>query len=340
MIHAPAPTPAVSVLLPFHNAASTLPAALRSLRGQTLREFEVVAVDDGSTDGGDEVVRAHARHDPRFHLVQQPHRGHVAALNAGLERCRGALVARMDADDISLRPRLAEQRRLLQERPELEVVSCLVRSFPFSRVGPGMALYEQWLNSARTPAELERDLLVESPLCHPSVMLRAHTLRRAGGYREGMFPEDYELWLRLSRAGVAMAKVPRLLFLWRDSAERLTRTSPQFGRDRFFALKLDHLLRRWPGRELLVWGAGKHGKPWLRAAAEAAALLPLVVDVDPRKIGQWIHGCRVIPPEDLPPPSAERLLLVAVGAPGARGQIRAHLAGRGYRELAHFVCVA
>ena len=74
---------------------------------------------------------------------------------------------------------------------------------------------------------------------------------------------------------------------------------------------------------MLVWGAGREGKPWLRALAASAELEDRAVDVDPRKLGQRIHGCRIIPPAELGPPRPDRLVLVAVGSPGARAEIRA-----------------
>ena len=265
------PAPRVSVLLPFFNAERTLPMALSSVRRQTLRRLEVVAVDDGSTDGGADLVEQVAREDPRVRLLRQPHHGLVSALEFGRRHCRAELVARMDADDVSLNRRLRMQQELLQAEPSLGAVGCLVRMVPRRCLTDGMRRYERWLNGLCSPRSIRRDIFVESPLCHPSVMIRRQVLDDVGGYRDRGWPEDHDLWLRLDEAGVAMAKVPRVLLLWREDPARLSRTDPAYGRDRFFAVKLHHLVRRLASRQAMVWGAGQEGKPWMRALAAPAA---------------------------------------------------------------------
>jgi glycosyltransferase involved in cell wall biosynthesis len=300
----------------------------------------VVVVDDGSQDETAQIVEEHVRRDSRVKLLRQPHRGLCAALQAGLSRCDGVFLARMDADDISLRDRLREQVALLTALPDVAAIGCQIQIVPRRELTDGMLRYEEWSNGLVDPSQIRRDLFVESPICHPSAMIRADVLRRLNGYRDRGWPEDYDLWLRLDEAGLALGKVPRVLLLWRDGPTRLSRRDPAYGRDRFLALKLHHLLRRRAGRRIVVWGAGLEGKPYLRALADTGALADRVVDIDPRKIGQLIHGCRVIRPEELGPPSVERWVIAAVGAPGARAEIRRFLAAAGYREPADFVCVA
>lgn len=333
--------PRVSVLLAVRDGAATLQSALASIRRQTLRELELVVVDDGSRDGSDELVARAAREDSRIVLHRQPPRGLACALNAGLRRCRAALIARMDADDLAARDRLALQVDYLESHPEVAAVGGQIRIAPAWMVSEGMARYQAWQNAILDPAAHRRELFVESPLCHPSVMLRRTALEAVGGYREDeAWPEDYDLWLRIDETGGALAKLDRCLLVWRESAGRLTRTAPAYRRERFLPLKLHHLARRLAGRHVLVWGAGLEGKPWLRALQAESLLDEVAIDLDPRKLGQRIHGARVVPPERLGPPSSERLVLVAVGAPGARSQIRAYLSGRGYREPEDFICVA
>jgi glycosyltransferase involved in cell wall biosynthesis len=331
--------PLVSVLLPLHNAERTIRPAARSILRQSLRDLELVVVDDGSTDRSATIVEELARTDSRVRLARQDHRGLCAALQLGLSLCRGALVARMDADDISLRDRLAAQVDHLQRHPDVAAVGCRITIVPRALVSDGMRRYEEWSNALLAPDQLRRDLFVESPLCHPSVTIRAELLH-ALGYRDMGWPEDYDLWLRLDAAGHRLGKVDQALLLWREGPTRLSRVDAAYGRDRFFALKLHHLLHRRSERRCAVWGAGQEGKPWLRALRDADVLADGVVDIDPRKVGQRIHGCRVILPEELGPPSLSRWVVVAVGAAGARQQIREFLWRAGYREPEDFVCVA
>jgi hypothetical protein len=204
-----------------------------------------------------------------------------------------------------------------------------------------MAAYVRWSNGLLDHHAIARDALVESPLVHPSVMLRAALLRRLGGYRDFDGPEDYDLWLRALAAGARFAKLPQALVLWRDSAARLTRRDPRYARARFLALKLDALetTRLRAPRPLVIWGAGKAGKAWARALLARGHAVAGFVEVDPRKVGQHIHGAPVWPCAGAGRvPGA--LHLAAVAQPGARARIRAEAARLGLREGRDLVAVA
>jgi glycosyltransferase involved in cell wall biosynthesis len=333
--------PLVSVLLPVRDARATLPACLRSLRRQTLRAHEVVAVDDGSTDGSAELLERARSRDPRLVVLHAPPRGLVAALNRALALARAPLLARMDADDVAHPRRLELQAARLRAEPVLDVLGTRVRWWVPDGAGReagrtgGMAAYVRWSNTLLEHDQIVRDLLVESPLVHPSVMMRASLLRRLSGYRAFDGPEDYDLWLRARAAGARFGKLPQALLRWRDGAARLTRSDPRYGAGRFLALKLEALeaahLRR--PRPLVVWGAGKVGKAWARALLARGYALDAFVEVDPRKIGQRIHGAPVVALSQaaLLRPA---LHLAAVGQRGARRRIRREAARHGLDPVA------
>jgi hypothetical protein len=134
------PMPAISILLPCHNAEATLEEALASLAAQTHPDFEIVVVDDGSTDASPEILAAWAGRDGRFRVIRMEHGGIVAALQAGLAACRGDLVARMDADDRCTPDRLVKQARFLRATPDVDVAGCLVEHFPPETVREGFAI--------------------------------------------------------------------------------------------------------------------------------------------------------------------------------------------------------
>src|SRR5205823_5237839 len=147
----PVSAPEVAILLPAHDAEATLEVCLRSVARQSELRWECIVVDDGSTDGTRAVAERFAARDGRFRVVAAPHRGLVAALNAGLERCRGRVVARMDADDVMHPERLAAQLRALDAAPGLAAVGCHVRLFPRARLTDGLRAYERWLDSIDSP---------------------------------------------------------------------------------------------------------------------------------------------------------------------------------------------
>ncbi len=204
-----------------------------------------------------------------------------------------------------------------------------------------MRRYVEWVNGLTTPALVRRDLLVESPLVHPAASIRRSALERLGGWREGPFPEDYDLWLRCAEAGGELENVPVPLLLWRERPDRATRRDPRYALESHLRLKCAHLRRTVLSRadEVAVWGAGKTGKKLASALLREGVRVALFVEVDPRKIGRTVRDAPVFPVEEVS--RARGLpLLVAVGVPSARPLIRAELARQGFEELRDFWCVS
>lgn len=336
--------PVVSILLPVHNAAATLPRALASLFGQTLADWELVAIDDGSTDTTPQLLAAAAAADARVRIVAIPHAGIVAALAAGLAAARAPLIARMDADDECRPERLARQVALLAANPGIGVCATLVDFGGDPVARRGYALHVEWTNSLVTSEAIALNRFVESPLAHPSVMFRRELLAAHGGYRDHEWPEDYELWLRWLDAGVHFAKVPEPLLVWHDPPQRLSRNHPRYRTDAFYACKC-HYLARWlsrhvaPGRPLFLRGAGKPTRRRFAALGTHGVRLAGYVDVDARKIGGTIAGLPVLAPEAVPA-AAECFVLGAVGTRGARDFIRTQLSAQGRVEGRDFLMVA
>lgn len=329
------------MLLPARDAAATIRPAVASILRQTERDLALVCVDDGSTDATGEILAGLAGRDRRLTVVRGPGEGIAGALRRGLARCDAEVIARMDADDVAHPARLALQLEALAADPALAAVGARVRLFPRRHVREGMIRYAVWLNGLTSPELVRRDLFVESPLVHPAAAIRRAALERAGGWRDGPFPEDYDLWLRLAEAGARLSNLPRLLLDWRESPRRLTRADPRYALPRHVALKCAFLARGPLARrrEVAVWGAGETGKAFADALRREGISVVLFVEVDRRKIGGRIRGAPVIGWEEVG--RARGLpLLVAVGAPGARDRIRAELARAGFREIDDYRCVA
>lgn len=339
----------MSVVLPVRNAAATVARAIGSIQSQTLQEWELIAVDDGSADGTGEILRALAREEPRLKVIEQAPAGVARAANAAAAAARAAFVARMDADDVSHPERLAAQAAFL-EAPENRAVGVVGSRVEFGgdrAANAGYALHVDWVNSLVTPEEIALNRFVEAPLANPSVMFRRELPVRHGGYRDGNFPEDYELWLRWLDAGVRMAKVPRVLLTWHDAPTRLTRTDPRYAPEAFFRVKAEWIAR-WLAaeqigaeRKIFVWGAGRHTRK--RAAHLMANGITIAgyVDVDAKKTGRGVGGTGlpVIAPDALPPPAAI-FVLSYVSTRGARDYNRTQLGSRGYVEGRDFLMCA
>lgn len=328
--------------MPVRNAASTVVQAIESICRQTCVDWEMIVVEDHSEDRTFEIVDGLARKDSRVRVMTSPGRGIVAALNHGLSQARGELVARMDADDVSHPERLAEQAKFLGERPDVGLVGCGVDYGGDRAANAGYALHVDWLNALVESDEIARNRFVESPLAHPSVMFRHELMDKHGGYREGDFPEDYELWLRWMDAGVRLAKVSQVLLTWHDLPGRLSRTDVRYDPDAFYRVKAEYIareLKRLGRSEAWVWGAGRPTRKRAEYLCGHGVMIAGYVDVDSKKTGKTVGGRPVIEPGQLPA-AGNFFVLGYVASRGARELIRADLAGRGYREWQDFLMCA
>lgn len=320
---------------------------MASVRAQTFTDFEVIAVDDGSTDETFARLYEWAQVDGRVRVLQVHGRGLIAALATGLAAARGELVARMDADDVAEPDRLEKQVALMDADPGLAACGTHVRYFPESAVRDGARRYERWLNSVTTPEEIRRDMFIECPVPHPTLMVRRNVMAGVGGYREMDWPEDYDLVLRIWAAGYRMSKVPEVLYHWREGPGRASRQDPRYHPDRFRDVKV-HFLQRTllaGGRDAVIWGAGPLGKTFARELAGAGTRIAAFVDVSPGRIGQEIHGAPVVAPERAGEfagagSPAQALVLAAVGQEGAREEIRAACRELGLVEGEDLVAIA
>jgi glycosyltransferase involved in cell wall biosynthesis len=206
---ATAHVPAVSVVIPARNAARYLPAALESLAAQSFHDFEIVAVDNGSTDRTAEILRRSAEREPRLRLLSLARPGLAATLNHGIDAARAPLIARLDADDVALPDRLMRQAQAFAERPELGLLGSAVDLID----DRGRKIGER-----RHPigdAELRRFQRDGSGFVQSTVMFRRDVFDRAGGYRKGLnCAEDYDLWLRMSEVTL-IANLPEILVRYR-----------------------------------------------------------------------------------------------------------------------------
>jgi len=332
-------TPQISILMSVRNEERFLPATLASLQRQSLPDWELVAIDDGSSDATPQLLAAAAAADARIRFFPRPANGLIDALNFGLQQCRSELVARLDGDDVCHPRRLELQLASLRDQPSLDLVASRVRHFPRPQLSDGMLAYETWQNALLDHDAIMRDLFVESPFTNPSVVFRRQAVLEAGGYLETGWAEDYDLWLRLAAAGCRFARRPETLLYWRDSPKRLTRTDAAFSLQAFRRCKAHYLRRGYLAGcdAVTLWGAGQEGKAWRLTLLELGVTVERWIEIDPRKIGQLIHGAPVAGLDALAPGQGK--LLVTIGAKGARQQVRDWADRRGLIEGVDYLCV-
>lgn len=319
----------VSAVIPVYNAAQTIFQTLESLRNQTFQSLEIIVVNDGSTDGTRELLRRQRD----IVLLDRPHRGIVPALNDGLAVATGDVIARMDADDICHPERFEKQVALLTSRPEIGVAGCRVGFGGDREKQAGYAAYVDWINGLLEPDEIALNRFVESPLAHPSVMFRHDLPERFGAYRDGPFPEDYELWLRWMAHGVKIAKVDEELLTWNDPPGRLSRTDERYSVDAFYRTKATYLFN-WLRENnphhpnIVVWGAGRITRKRANILSEIGLNITHYIDIKNRQLN---CSTPVLLPGSIPDPDS-CFILSMVGKRGARQEILRILEQRGFQE--------
>ena len=248
--------PLISVIMPMRDGERFVGQAVDSVLAQTWTDFELIVVDDGSTDGGPDLVRGYG--DPRIRLVTLPVSGGISqALQAGIALSTAPLLARMDADDVSLPDRLAAQIAFLAAHPE--VVAVGATPILMDQDGGQHRPYPLLTRDA----ELRRCLTVKGPFCHGSVLMRRAALDAAGGYRSEQEPaEDYGLWIRLAAHG-QLANLPRALYRLRIGDHSVSFRQQARQRDQLVALR--HQARTALGDPTLQWKELRSGQRFYRA---------------------------------------------------------------------------
>ena len=209
-------TPQVTVVMPVRNGARWLGEAVESVVAQTLRDWELVAIDDGSTDATPRILGEFARRDDRIRVIRQEPLGLVVALNRGLAEARSPLLARLDADDRALPERLDRQLRHLGAHPDIGLLGSWAQEIDDGGNRRGH------LKPASEPEELARVLMRANPFVHSSVMFRTAPVRRLGGFRPAFrAAEDYDLWLRIAETA-KLANLPEALVQYRWHSESVT----------------------------------------------------------------------------------------------------------------------
>lgn len=209
------PDPIVSVLLPVHDGAAYLREAVASVLGQTLHDFELIVIDDCSTDASPAIVESFG--DPRIRLVRATERLRICrALNLGIQHARGRFLARMDADDLCRSRRLRQQVDFLNRHPNVGFCGGWVRRFGEQQAAQ---TYRRPVGCARVRAFA----VFDNPMVHSTVMLRRDVLRRSGvGYRDDCADaEDYDLWSRLFEV-TAGDNLPEILLDYRVHGQSVT----------------------------------------------------------------------------------------------------------------------
>jgi glycosyltransferase involved in cell wall biosynthesis len=227
--------PSVSVLLPVYNCERYIGDSIASILSQTFVDYEIIIIDDGSTDRSSEIVQAFQ--DPRLNFIRQDNRGLAATLNRGISLARGRYIARQDQDDLSHPDRLALQVAYMESHPRCGLLGT------WAQIMEGDTLTERFHRHPVVPSELRYHLLFNNPFVHSSVLLRRSVLEAIGGYSADPArqpPEDYELWSRISRQH-DIANLPQVLLNYREIPGSMSRVGPSPFREKLIMISSENI---------------------------------------------------------------------------------------------------
>jgi len=292
--------PLVSILTPFKNVSQFIEDCLKSIQAQTYTNWELLIVDDHSTDNSYELVSQFAENDSRINLLKNDGHGIIPALRQAYKNANGTYITRMDSDDLMAKNKLEIMVNQLQVYGRHHVALGLVKYFSASGISDGYAKYEAWLNRLTKTGSNYSEIYKECAIASPCWMLHKKDLEACGAFYPDRYPEDYDLTFRFYESGFTCIPSHTILHYWRDYNTRTSRTHEHYAQNYFLDIKTYYFLKLDYDhtRPLTIWGAGFKGKTIAKTLIENDIAFYWICD-NPKKIGKDIYGQLLLPFESL-----------------------------------------
>lgn len=327
----------VSIIMAVKDTAPYLPACLDSIIAQTYPNWELIAVNDHSSDRTPEILRDYALRDARIRVFDSDGHRLIPALQCGYRQIRGTLINRMDSDDMMPADKLDAMVAKWTLYGKGTVVAGGTEHFvDEGEVGEGFRRYEAWLNDvARTQTHYEQ-IYQECVIPSHSWLVHRDDLDRVGAFDPLIYPEDYDLCFRFYREGLQIVGMDKVLHYWRDRSERISRTWEEYKDNRYFNLKLIYFyeLDRDLSRPLVLWGAGRNGKDMAKLLLQREEGFNWCCDNE-RKIGKDVYGIQMSSWEEVPYLDNPQIMIV-VSSPVGKAEIREQLESWGKRPVSDY----
>jgi glycosyltransferase involved in cell wall biosynthesis len=331
------PKPKVSIIMAFKDTAPYLKDCLDSILSQTYTDWELIAVNDHSTDISVEIMNEYAAKDPRIRVFHSERHKLIPALQEGYRHCRGTLINRMDSDDKMPDYKLNIMVSEWEKYGKGNIIAGGTEHFvDEGTVGNGFRRYEKWLNNVAKNNIHYEEIYRECVIPSHCWLIHRDDFDIAGAFNSEIYPEDYDLCFRLYKLGLKIIGLNKVLHYWRDRSDRISRTWDCYKDNRYFDLKLRFFyeLDRDYSRPLVLWGAGKNGKDMAKLLLAKNDTLHWVCD-NPKKIGKDIYDVRMQHFSIIPELKTPQIIIV-VSSPDARVVIQEQLRLWDKRPIADF----
>lgn len=279
----------VSVLMPVKNGQVYIVKTLKSIINQTFKNWELIVVNDHSSDNTTELVKSFS--DTRIRLVDNKGEGIISALQTAYFHSKGKFITRMDADDLMPEKKLEWMYQALQTSPKTIVIGKVKYFSDEFEIQEGYKKYEKWLNERVRNKDWIKEQYKECVIASSNWMIFREDFDVLGAFDKELYPEDYELCFRFLNSGLNILGLDKVTHLWRDHINRTSRTSEVYADNSFLDLKLNMFLRYTYQLDegLFLWGAGKKGKRVARYFLEKKIEFNWITD-NPKKAGLNIYN--------------------------------------------------
>ncbi|MFD1613994.1 glycosyltransferase family 2 protein [Gelatiniphilus marinus] len=283
--------PLISILTPFKNTEAFLEDCLNSIIKQNYTNWELLIVDDNSTDSSYKLVEEFAKKDSRIILLKNPGKGIIDALKLAFINSKGELITRMDSDDVMQPNKLEVLANKLLTYGKQHVAIGQVNYFSEDGIKDGYKSYEIWLNNLTKTGNNYSEIYKECAIPSPCWMVYRKDLIACDAFNPSIYPEDYDLAFRFYKNHYKCIPCDEVIHNWRDYSSRTSRTHAHYAENHFLDLKLKYFLELdySPNKTLVVWGAGKKGKLIAKKLIEKDMSFEWICD-NPKKIGRDIYG--------------------------------------------------
>lgn len=331
--------PKISVLMSVYNGENTIEDSILSILNQTFEDFELIIIDDGSTDKTIEKVTKFEDKRIRLYRLKENY-GVGYALNFGLTKINGQYIAKADADDINEPNRLEIQSKCLDLNPQLALVASYIEFFPDNEVVSRTERYkqrkniiEQQIETVTTPNEISEELYKYCCITHSTIMVRSEVIKKINYDPNLRMGEDYKLFYQMNKCGFLMKKIPKKLVKVRISEK----STSVLKSSEFAKAILDFKKEEFnkflfcDNRNSIIWGAGGFGKSFVKALENhnKKDVITGFVDSDKRKWNDVLYGLKIKSPNEVNLAKDKVIIASTYG----RAEITKFIEDRGFRFM-------
>lgn len=329
--------PLVSIIMAVKDTEPYLPDCIDSVINQSYEHWELIAVNDHSSDHTPEILAEYAAKDPRIRVYHSKRPLLIPTLQEAYKHVKGTLINRMDSDDKMPNYKLQVLVDEWLKYGKGTVIAGGTEHFVDKGVvGDGFRKYERWLNDVARNSRHVEEIYKECVIPSHSWIIHKDDFDRVGAFDPEVYPEDYDLCFRFYRHKLNIIGIDKVLHYWRDRSNRISRTWDCYKDNRYFELKLKYFyeLDRDPARKLVLWGAGSNGKFMARQLLENGEELHWVCDNE-KKIGKHVYDILMHHYNSIPELENPQIIIV-VASQGEKEVIKKHLTAWGKKPMSDY----